>query len=132
VRSGQSVGEPVRRSGGVRREVFHPPEPGDAADEHHAGDGEAAGVQGAAVADPADDVAAGVGGARDDEEKRSRSVRAIGGRATNFGPLHITEFSWRIFIGYGRDDEHGPGLECEKRSCARRALARLLMFGQSF
>ena len=37
-----------------------------------------------------------------------------------------------IFIGYGRDDEHVPGLEYEKRFCARRPQAGLFMFGQSF
>jgi hypothetical protein len=57
------------------------------------------------------------------------------------GPLQLVSNVWgadatcktkRIFIGYGRDDEHVPGLEYAKRFCARRALARPFMFGQSF
>jgi hypothetical protein len=56
------------------------------------------------------------------------------------GPLQLIGNVWGadrarktkgLFIGYGRGDEHVPGLEYEKRFCAQRALAGPITFGMS-
>src|SRR5580704_17996204 len=50
----------------------------------------------------------------------------------NVSGADVARKTKRIFIGYGRDDEHVPGLVYAKRFCARPPLARPFMFGQSF